>query len=274
MKHRKPLVVGEKFGKLTILEKVKPKSKTDKHAYYRTICDCGKERIVSSTYLRKTNFAKCKECTKFETIQNSLIKPGAKYGELTVIQYVGKKENDNHFNYLVKCECGNTELIKGTLLVTGKRKCCKDCSRKRSPQYKHGLTHTRLFNIWQGMRGRCYNKNEFAYKDYGGRGITICEEWKNDFISFYNWSMSNGYQENLSIDRINVNGNYEPSNCRWSDKITQANNTRTNRLLTYNGETHTMAEWSRLTGISQDNIYNRLRYGWSIEETLTLPVKH
>lgn len=112
------------------------------------------------------------------------------------------------------------------------------------------------------MKKSCYNKNDSSYKHYGGRGIKICDEWiekENGFINFYNWAMNNGYKENLSIDRINVNGNYEPSNCRWATAIQQANNRTNNHYIIYNKEKHTMTEWGRILNISYATLKTRAR---------------
>lgn len=138
--------------------------------------------------------------------------------------------------------------------------------------YKHGLKHTRLYSIWNGIKIRCLNPNFIRYKDYGGRGITICDEWKNDFQAFYDWAMSNGYADNLTIDRIDNNGNYEPSNCRWVAMDVQANNSRHCRNIEFNGEVHSLSEWARITGIPRYTLNNRInQYGWSIEDALTRP---
>lgn len=136
---------------------------------------------------------------------------------------------------------------------------------------KHGKRNTRLYGIWLQMKNRCFNTKTERYKDYGGRGITVCDEWKNDFTKFYDWSISNGYQENLTIDRIDNDGNYEPSNCRWVTVKTQNRNARSNHLITFKGETHCIIEWAEITGLTRGCISNRLRYGWSIEDTLTKP---
>lgn len=138
--------------------------------------------------------------------------------------------------------------------------------------YKHGLKHTRLYAIWCGIKYRCYNKNHSRYEDYGGRGITVCDQWKNDFKSFYDWAMSNGYSDDLTIDRIDNDGNYEPSNCRWADDLTQANNSRHCHEIEFNGETHSISEWARITGISRTTLNSRIfQYGWTTEEALTRP---
>lgn len=138
---------------------------------------------------------------------------------------------------------------------------------------KHGKRNTRLYRIWLQMKNRCYNENTERYSDYGGRGISVCDEWKNNFQTFYDWSMSNGYDEHLTIDRIDNDGNYSPENCRWSTVQEQVRNTRSNVLLTLNGETHCVAEWSEITGIKETTIRSRIRYGWNTERILTNPAR-
>lgn len=122
------------------------------------------------------------------------------------------------------------------------------------------------------MKDRCYNIKSHAYNCYGGRGIEICDEWKNNIVSFYNWAINNGYKDNLTIDRINVNGNYEPNNCRWVNSSIQANNRRYHKWITYNNETHNLTEWSKLLGINRQTLNKRLLIGWSIEKAFTTPV--
>lgn len=133
---------------------------------------------------------------------------------------------------------------------------------------KHGLCKTRLYSIYMNMKTRCYNKNNSHYKYYGKRGIKVCNEWLHDFQAFYDWSMSNGYNDNLTIDRINVDGNYEPDNCRWITKHDQCYNTRYNVYLTYNGKTQTMKEWADELGINLGTISYRYRKGKSTKECL------
>jgi len=139
--------------------------------------------------------------------------------------------------------------------------------------FKHYLRYTRLYRIWNHIKDRCLNPNSDAFKHYGARNISICSEWKQDISAFYKWAIENGYNDNLTIDRIDNNGNYEPNNCRWVDIKTQANNKRNNHLITYNNETHTLAEWGRITNINPITINKRLSIGWSISKALTTPVR-
>lgn len=141
-------------------------------------------------------------------------------------------------------------------------------------EYKHGEGKTKLYRIWSSMRDRCNNPRCKDYKYYGAKGVRVSSDW-DDFLSFKKWSLDNGYRENagLTIDRINVNGNYEPENCRWVDRKTQANNMTSNHLITYNGDTHTISEWSEITGIPFGVLQARIcSYHWDIERALTSSV--
>ncbi len=127
----------------------------------------------------------------------------------------------------------------------------------------------RLYRVWQDMRRRCYDSNREQFYLYGGRGITVCDSWRADYVPFREWAMANGVRDDLTLDRIDVDGNYSPENCRWVDKKTQARNRRSNRRITVNGETKTIAEWSELTGLSANVIYHRLKSGWIDAQVVT-----
>ncbi len=135
--------------------------------------------------------------------------------------------------------------------------------------YRHGMRYSRIYNIWRSMRQRCNNPNTINYKDYGGQGITVCDEWNNSFEAFYEWAMVNGYEEHLTIDRIETSKNYCPENCRWVSQKVQQNNRSNNRYIEFNGVKHTLGEWSSITGIKIGTIWDRLQRGWTVEETLT-----
>lgn len=140
---------------------------------------------------------------------------------------------------------------------------------EKNPSYKHGESHTsRLYGIWTSMKKRCHKSYDPSYARYGARGIRVCDEWFDDYIAFRDWALANGYKDGLTIDRIDVNGNYEPDNCRWATNREQCNNRRNNVRLEYNGETHTMAEWSRILNVPVATIKARKRKGWSTEEIL------
>lgn len=129
----------------------------------------------------------------------------------------------------------------------------------------NGLSTSRIYKIYRAMLNRTRNKKTSTYKYYGGRGIKVCEEWQNNFLNFYNWSINNGYNENMTIDRIDVNGNYEPSNCRWVTLQEQANNKRNNHLITYQGKTKTISEWCKYLNINRSIISSRLEYGFPLD---------
>lgn len=143
-------------------------------------------------------------------------------------------------------------------------------TKKRQGRHPtHGMTKTRLYREWLSMKQRCNPENTNYSRNYSRRGIVVCSEWSENFEAFRDWAMSNGYRDDLSLDRINVNGNYEPSNCRWASRSEQQNNKRNNRFITYNGKTQTPQQWSEEIGISKGTIRARLRSGWSVEKTLT-----
>lgn len=153
-----------------------------------------------------------------------------------------------------------------------KGKECRGWKIERIGLSTHGETNTRIHKIWSSMHERCERKSHEHFDCYGGRGIKICEEW-DKYEKFREWALNNGYKENLTLDRIDVNGDYCPENCRWSDWATQQNNKRNNHNLTYRGQTKTIAEWSRVTGINKTTIRARLISGWCVEDVLNKPVR-
>lgn len=178
-----------------------------------------------------------------------------KFGNLIVIKRLNYSKLGHTYLWECKCDCGNTTIVRGTNLKSGHTISC-GCKKGK---IIHNKWRTRLYRIYANMKQRCNNPKNIWYKNYGARGITICDEWLNDFMNFYNWAQANGYKENLTLDRINVNGNYEPNNCRWADRVVQQNNMRTNRHITYNNETHTVAEWARILNVPSKFLFDRLR---------------
>lgn len=138
--------------------------------------------------------------------------------------------------------------------------------------YKHGETKTRLFKIWCGIHERCERIKHSYFKDYGGRGIKVCEEW-SEYLPFAEWAKSSGYADNLSIDRIDVNGNYEPHNCRWVTEKEQHNNTRKNRIVEYMGKRYTLTQLAEEVGIKKTTLKERLNNGWSVDDAVNRPVR-
>lgn len=188
---------------------------------------------------------------------------GNRYGRLTVIERVHKPGNNRTF-WRCCCDCGNTTIVDARDLKNGHTKSC-GCMR-RSAQ---GFSNNRIYNIYKKMIERTTNPNCKAYKDYGGRNIKVCDEWLNDFEKFYLWSVNNGYDEGLTIDRIDNGGNYEPDNCRWVTPKVQANNRRSNHNITYNGQTRTMKQWAEILNVNYKTISGRInQYNWPIERAL------
>lgn len=198
---------------------------------------------------------------------------GKKFGRLTVIEQA-TSNNKNRTMWRCVCECGNETIVYSYHLRNGSSTSC-GCFRREvaSNRTTHGKTNSRIYHIWAMMKERCFCPTLEAYENYGGRGITVCDEWKNDFQAFYDWAIANGYKDDLTIDRINVDGNYEPSNCRWSTMEEQANNKRNNHYLTARGETKTVAQWSKTLGLKIQVIRSRIHYGWTDEDVLYRPVQ-
>lgn len=182
---------------------------------------------------------------------------------------------------LARCDCGKEKVVYLKHLKSGASKSCghsnwvENCRNIGKSNLKYSnfnISSTRLYSIWNSMKGRCYYKNNDNYKYYGGRGITICEEWKNNFMSFYNWAICNGYNEKLTIDRIDVNGNYEPNNCRWLTFKEQSNNRRNaknSRYLTYRGKTKTLSQWCKEYDINVSTLSCRVnKLKWTDEKAL------
>ena len=187
---------------------------------------------------------------------------GKTCGRLTVIKRVPNKGKNARWGCI--CSCGEYVEVDGCHLRNGGVKSC-GCILKESKWNKtHGLSNSRIYEIWHGMKNRCDNGN----KNYGGRGITVCNEWKNSFDTFYEWALNNGYNETLTIDRIDVNGNYCPENCRWATITEQQNNKRTNVIIEYNGVSHTVSEWAKILNIKGETLFKRLKTK-SVEESFT-----
>lgn len=199
---------------------------------------------------------------------------GQRFGKLTVISYVGK--TDDGKDDVLKCQCDCGEEITARLKILKQKGVtqCKLCRYKNTVNHfqTHGLSNTRIYDLWQGIKNRCYKHSAQSYARYGARGITMCDEWKNDFTAFYKWAMLNGYSDELEIDRIDNDGNYCPDNCRWATHKEQANNRRTNVFITYQDKTLTLQQWAEEKGINESTLYSRIkRNGWSLDRALNIP---
>lgn len=192
---------------------------------------------------------------------------GQTFNNLTLVKDLGFEKMGKQKNrmFLVACKICNSEKIIALYEVkSGRIKSCGCIPRGQ----KHGMCYSPIYKVWAAMKVRCYDKNSIPYKNYGARGINICKEWLEDFTNFYTWAVDNGYSSDLEIDRIDVNGNYEPSNCRWADRKTQSNNRRTNRYLEFNGERLTISQWSLRISKSRHTVGRRLRKGWSLADAI------
>ena len=167
--------------------------------------------------------------------------------------------------WLCKCDCGNSSVVSVSDLRRGHTKSC-GCLRA-DMNTTHGVYNTKLYRIWHEMQRRCNDHNKAAYKRYGGRGISVCNEWDDPKV-FYDWAMANGYKKGLQIDRINNDGDYEPNNCQWVTAKENCNNRQTNVTVELDGQTKTVMEWSRITGIPHSTIRGRIKAGKSPEEIL------
>ena len=196
---------------------------------------------------------------------------GKKFGRLTVVNVVGRDKVGKQV-WLCKCDCGNELKVNTSSLNSGNTKSCGCIGREKTIERstKHGLCRERVYKIWVMIRQRCNNESNNWYSRYGGRGIKICEEWDNDFMSFYNWSMENGYKKHLSIDRIDNDLGYYPENCRWADWEQQANNQKRIRQYTYKGVTDTITYLCERFGKRKGVVRNRLLRGYTIEEAMEM----
>lgn len=199
---------------------------------------------------------------------------GKKFNRLTVISFHGVTKSGNA-TWLCECECGNTNIVSGAALKLGSVKSCGCYMRdvQREKHTTHGRSRSRLYLIYIGMIRRCYKEKNPNYKNYGAREIRVCDEWLTGFEAFYDWAMRNGYDETskrgeCTLDRVDVDGHYEPSNCRWVSAKVQARNKRNNRLITYKGETKTLYEWAEKVGINPHTLESRFRRGWTVEKAL------
>ena len=265
-------LIGQRFGRLTVVSRAENKcGRTNWHCK----CDCGNERDILAINLTR-GFTKSCGCLHNEQLRERKLIDllGQKFGRLLVLK---RAENHGRETYWkCRCDCGNIKEINGAKLKNGHTKSCGCLSKETTSEIfkTHGMSSTRLYRIYKKMYRRCYKPKTKWFENYGGRGITICQEWLGEqgFENFAKWSMKNGYADNLSIDRKDNDKGYSPDNCRWASAKEQANNTRSTVFLTYKGETKSASEWSEITGIRQDTLTMRKRNGWSDEECIEIPL--
>lgn len=203
---------------------------------------------------------------------------GQRFGRLTAIEMVGV-DKSRCAMWLCKCDCGTEKIVRGKNLRSGETKSC-GCTRKtetaeklREKSTKHGMTNTRIYAIWCGMKSRCYNSHRKKYKDYGQKGIIVCDKWLESFEEFRDWAMAHGYRDDLTIDRKDPKGPYSPENCRWITQKEQQNNRTNNKMITFNGKTQTLSQWAEEIGMKAQTLQKRFEYGWSTERALTEKVR-
>jgi hypothetical protein len=199
---------------------------------------------------------------------------GQKFGELTVIQ---RAENDKkgRTQWLCQCDCGKQKIIRGSSLTFGNTKSCGCLSIEKLKKMSstHKMAKTRLYKIWANIKTRCLNPKYPRFCDYGGRGITICNEWIESFENFSKWALNNGYADSLAIDRINNNGNYEPSNCRWVSNKINSLNKRNNLIFEYQNKKQCLKMWAEELNIDYVLLYNRIvRRKWTFEKAISTPI--
>ncbi len=198
-----------------------------------------------------------------------IIKTGDRFNRLTTIRFIEMRYNSHQY-WLFRCDCGKEKVMSVNSVKNGNAKSCGCLKNETSflnlDQFKHGMTETVIYNTWQSMIQRCLNKNHPHYKNWGGRGITVCPEWM-EFENFY--ADMGDRPEGKSLDRIKNNLGYYKSNCQWSTPKEQCNNRRSNRLLMLNGKTQNISQWAEELGINRKIIYARIYRGWDIKRALT-----
>ncbi len=194
-------------------------------------------------------------------------KIGDKFGRLTLLERI----SGGRTKWRCLCDCGKTAEVLQQSLLSGNTKSCGCLVAEKN--FKHGGYYTSEYSIWSGMKARCYNPRKRSYGEYGGRGISVCERWRNSFPNFLA-DLGKRPSKNHSLERVDVNGNYEPANCRWATSSEQANNKRDNNLITFRGETLTETQWRRKLGFNRGTIRQRIVNGWSVEDALTTPSRH
>jgi hypothetical protein len=206
---------------------------------------------------------------------------GNKYGRLTAVRRVGNSK-DNHAIWLFACDCGKKRAVRSADVKCGKTQSC-GCLQHESTMaalkimhtanFKHGMSHERIYKIWECMKARCGRASVPSFKNYGGRGIHVCDEWINDPKAFVDWALSHGCSPELTIDRKDNNKGYSPDNCRWATYTEQAKNKCNNVFVTINGTTKILADWSKEYKIPWDTLDDRIKRGMSPEDAVNTPLR-
>jgi hypothetical protein len=192
---------------------------------------------------------------------------GQRFGKLTVLERAEQNSKSGNAMWICQCDCSIVVTVIGSHLRSGHT---TSCGCNRISERSMGHSKDRLYRTWKGMHNRCYDPNHDRYKWYGGKGISICDDW-HDFMTFRTWALANGYTDDLTIDRIKADGNYCPENCKWVDMKVQANNRSNNRILQYNGKKYTAVQLAESYGMSPHTVYNRLKLGWDVDQIVRTP---
>lgn len=258
---------GKKFGMLTIIEDLGLSTLTRKRKVV-ALCDCGIYKEYHLMNIKKNINPNC-GCYDIKHKEEFV---GRKFGILTVLEELMSVNRQRMM--LVRCACGNKTSMSISSLNSGTQSCgCIGRLKHGDRMRTHGLSKHDLYGTWGNIKSRCINPNLESYEDYGKRGICVCDEWLNDFMSFYNWCMENGWQKGLSIDRIDNDGHYEPSNCRIGDFEIQSRNKRNNVWIEYQGERLVVTDWCKKLGLKETTVYCRILNGMDPVEALTKEVK-
>jgi len=212
--------------------------------------------------------------SEYKRLTTDIDLTGERFGRLLVISLDHKDKYSSKY-WLCRCDCGNEKVIRGGSLKRGLTRSCgcllRETARENTPKHstKHGLRKARVWSIWMSIKRRCRNPKSTGYYKYGARGINVCDEWYDNFVNFYEWAINNGYKDDLTIDRKDNDGNYEPSNCRWVNNYIQANNKRNNIWYPYRGELKTLGQICRTEGIDYKHVYQLIkRDKYSLEKAI------
>lgn len=256
-------MVGKRFGRLVVLERA---GNAGACAAWKCRCDCGNEIVTNGSCLRRGQTRSC-GCLVEDRVMDLT---GQRFGMLTVLERAGHKRN--RVAWRCRCDCGKEVIVCALDLRNGSKKSC-GCMKGAwiaKARTKHGMVGSRLYRIWAGVKKRCLNEHDVEYHNYGGRGISVCSEWM-EFEPFREWALANGYANDLTIDRIDMNGNYCPENCRWTTYKVQANNRRNNRFVEFDGRRQTIAQWAEELGMEYTSLLYRLS-NFPLEKAFTMPL--
>lgn len=269
-------MLGERVGMLYIIEYSGRNHRGRKTWLCK--CDCGNEKIINQDDLKSGRVKSCGCFRKKNTAQlNFKDLTGKTFGNWTVLSKSNTCKNKK-IRWNCICVCGNKEEVEGHNLTNGASTQCRNCANSSVSEKNkiHGKSKSRIYKIYCGMKNRCMNPNNYSYEHYGARNIKVCDEWlgENGFNNFYNWAIENGYSDNLTIDRKDVNGDYNSENCRWATRKEQQFNKRNSRIFEYKGVKKNASEWAEEFGISYDTLISRVvKLGWSVEKAIETPVK-